>query len=212
MSKRVLVTGFQPFLEFKSNPSSKIASSLDGTSEGSIEFIGRTLPVAYDETENVLIECISDTSPDIVIGTGLSPGRSKMSIEKIAANYKNASEPDNKGNIVRGVRIDESQPDGIFSRLSVEKLVDYLQEKGIPTELSMTAGAYLCNYAMFVIVRETSQLGIPGGFVHIPCDYELATSIKGKSLPSLGIETMISGIKAIALYELEHELEKNAVQ
>lgn len=202
MAKKVLVTGFQPFLEFKTNPSDSIAKAVDGAEDGKICYYGRTLPVAYDETESALMRCIDEVSPDLILGTGLAAGRTKLSLEKIAVNYKYSNEPDNNGNLARGEKIDPELPDGIFSRLNVEALYDSLNGKGIPAEISMSAGAYLCNYAMFVIVREAEKRGIKGGFIHIPCDTSLSVAFKQKSFPSMDLGTMIAGIKHIAMEEI----------
>lgn len=202
MTKTALITGFEPFLNFGINPSGEIAKSLDGKVFGDVKFVGRTIPVSYDETGPALVALIKEVSPDLIVGTGLAAGRSKMSLEKIAVNYKSSTEPDNKGKTASGDPIDSEMPDGIFSGLSVEVLKDMLNKNGIPTEISMSAGAYLCNNAMFVIIRESKKLGIKGGFVHVPCDTTLAASIPGKSFPSLSLDTMVEAIKQIAVFQL----------
>lgn len=203
MSKKVLVTGFQPFLDFKTNPSQLIAEELDGSTLDDLTFVGRVLPVTYDEIEDVLLEAIESTQPDLIIGTGLAAGRTKLSLEKIAANYKYSTVPDNNGNRGSGERIDENMPDGIFSRLDIEDLVKVLNGKNIPTQISMTAGAYICNYAMFVIIRESQRLGTRGGFVHLPADTTLSSSMPTKAYPSMEIETMAKGIRTIASQQLK---------
>ncbi len=208
MPKRVLVTGFQPFLDFKSNPSKKVAEALNNEVEGDAEIFGRVLPVSYKQTESALVKYIEDVQPDLIIGLGLAPGRSVISLEKIAANYKYSPSPDNEGNIATGGRIDESQPDGMFSLLDVEGLNKLLGDQAIPSEISMTAGAYLCNYAMFVIIRESKKRGIKGGFVHIPCDTELAVSHKERSYPSMTIEMLVNAVRRAVNHELGQDARK----
>lgn len=203
MAKTVLITGFQPFLEFKRNPSQVLADDLNGKEEDGIRYVGRVMPVSYGGIEEAMVSSITEIKPDLIIGTGLSAGRSKLSVEKIAANYKFSMEPDNDGNKGAGEKIDESQPDGLFSLLHVEDLVRKLNEKSIPTQLSMTAGAYICNYAMFIIIREARKLGISGGFVHLPADTALAASMSNKGYASMGIESMKDGIRTIASHELQ---------
>lgn len=201
MAKKVLITGFEPFLEFKTNPSASVALTLDGQTVGDVAFFGRVLPVDYENTGKELVRFIEEVEPDLIIGTGLAAGRSKLSLEKIAANYKFSFEPDNAGNRASGEKIDPEMPDGMFSLLEVEQLFDVLNQKGIPSEVSMTAGAYLCNYAMFVIVRESRRLGIRGGFIHLPADTALAATFRKKTLPSMNIDALVEGVRTIALHE-----------
>ena len=199
--KTVLITGFEPFLEFNRNPTEIIAKSLDGITAGSIRFIGKILPVKYDEAEKALDDAIKESSPDLIIGTGLAAGRSKISLEKIAINYKHSESPDNAGKRVLGEPIREGMPDGLFSRIHVEELVKVLNSTGIPAEISLSAGAYLCNYVMFIILIESKKMGIPGGFVHVPNDEELSAMLYPKTYPSTNIETMKKAIIEIAEFE-----------
>lgn len=203
MTKRVLVTGFEPFLDFKVNPSQMIAEKLDGTRIREAEFIGRLLPVDYQDIENVLMKHIRDVSPDLIIGTGLAAGRTKLSVEKLAVNFKYSNEFDNRGNKETGFKIDSDMPDGIFSLLDVERLTEILNVKGVPAEISMTAGTYLCNYAMFVIIREASKRSIKGGFIHVPADTTLATLTKGRSFASMSLDLMVKGVRIVSVHELE---------
>ncbi len=202
MVKKVLVTGFQPFLEFKSNPSQVVAESLNGLISGQVSFTGAVLPVSYSEIEAALVNNIRETDPDLIIGTGLAAGRAKISLEKIAVNYKYSNSPDNDGQKASGEKIDQNMPDGIFSLLDVESLNNRLNEMNIPSQISLTAGAYICNYAMFVILREARRAGKVGGFVHLPADTTLASAMKDKNYPSLSLGCMKEAIMEIANQEL----------
>ena len=71
----------------------------------------------------------------------------------------------------------------------------------IPAEISLSAGAYLCNYVMFIILIESKKLGIPGGFVHVPNDEQLSAMMYPKTYPSISIDTMKNAIIEIAKYE-----------
>jgi pyroglutamyl-peptidase len=197
----VLVYGFEPFLEFDENPSQLIAQSLDGREIGGAKIVGVSLPVDYGRIEHAIKTSIEKTRPELVIGFGLAPRRDSITPEKIAANYRFSEEPDNTGKRMNGIPIDESQPDGLFTNMQVESLVASLRSLGIPASLSLSAGAYLCNNAMFVIVREARRHGFVGGFVHVPCHSEWAAS-KNKQLPSLPLAT----IKRAAEHCVEYSL------
>lgn len=202
MPRKVLVTGFSPFLDFKTNPSQTVAQKLDGQKSKGVSFTGKVLPVSYDEAESVLLNYLDEVKPDLVIGTGLAPGRPRISVEKIAINYKYSQAPDNSGIRASGERIDQEMPDGIFSLLEVETLVELLNRNNIPAQISTTAGSYLCNYVMFLIVKEAIDRGIRGGFVHLPSDPSLAVASKNSSMPSMNLDAMVQGIRLIALHEL----------
>ena len=92
-------------------------------------------------------------------------------------------------------------PDGLFSRFHVEELVKVLNSIGIPAEISLSAGAYLCNYVMFIILMESKKLGIPGGFVHVPNDEQLSAMMYPKTYPSISIDTIKRAIIEIANFE-----------
>lgn len=190
----ILLFGFEPYLEYKENPSQITVQSLNGRKIAGQEIKGVILPVDYASLENLVLSTIDRVKPRIAIGLGLAPGRNKITPEKIAVNYKYASEPDNEGKIFRGEKIDQDQPDGLFTNLPVEALVDELNNHGIPASLSFSAGAYLCNNAMFLIVRESKRSGFRGGFIHVPCHTEYISREK-KDLPSLPLETIQKGIE-----------------
>lgn len=201
--KKVLLFGFEPFSEFKENPSEILTRQLDGAEIGSSIIKGKILPVSYSETGKIIRETIKKERPDLAIGTGLAPGRSKISVEKIAVNYKRAAIADNYGKTFEGMRINSNPQDGIFSTLDCEGIVKGLNREGIPSELSLTAGAYLCNLAMFTIIEETSELGSKGGFVHLPCHKELISSSHKLNYPSMDLKDMKKAISYIIRKELK---------
>ena len=193
----VVLFGFEPFLEFKENPSQLIIKSLDGTTIGNNRVKGVLLPVEYSEVEERIMAELAVEKPRLALGIGVAPGRNRVTPEKIAINLKHASEPDNSGKLLEGDPIDRQQPDGIFTNLPVEELVKELNSSGIPASLSFSAGAYLCNNAMFVIVREARKKGFGGGFIHIPCHSEyVASSVKeSRNLASLPLESLQKSIE-----------------
>lgn len=193
----VLLFGFEPFLQFKENPSWKIVKALDGKTVGGRKITGRILPVDYGMIEQLIVRDIEEHDPSVVIGTGLAAGRSLLSVEKIAVNYKHSEEPDNKGRKEEGGLIDGDAPDGMFSNLSPEESAALLNRAGIPAAVSLSAGAYLCNFAMFIITRESRKRGFTGGFVHVPCDEEMASKHEYRRFPFMSLESMKKGITII---------------
>jgi pyroglutamyl-peptidase len=205
----VVVFGFEPFLEFDENPTELVVRHLDGKTIGGERLTAKVLPVDYARVERTILDAIEQAKPKLVIGFGLAQNREKITPEKIAVNYRFSGEPDNAGRKVGGARIDESEPDGVFSNLPVERLTDSLNEAGIPAAVSFTAGAYLCNNAMFVIVREARKQGFLGGFVHVPCHSEWVSK-KGRATASLPIATIAKAAEHSVIYCLSESTTSNA--
>jgi pyroglutamyl-peptidase len=198
----VLLFGFGKFSDYEENPSEIVVSRLNNSVIRGHKIIGKILPVEFERVEKIIVDNISNVKPRLVLGIGLAPGRTKITPEKIAINYKYSREPDNSGVRYMGERIDPSQPDGVFSDLPVEGLVNYLNEEGIPAELSLSAGGYLCNMAMFIILRECKKVNSRGGFIHIPC-HERCAILSKKDLPSMSMETIVRGITLSIEYYLK---------
>ena len=195
----VLVFGFEPFLDYDENPSDLVAKSLHGRTMAGHQVVGRTLPVEYSLLEGAILSGIGAARPDIVIGFGLAAGRDRVTPEKVALNYVNSKSKDNSGKAVEGAPIARGQPDAYFTSIPVEGLVEELNRNSVPASLSLSAGAYLCNYAMYLILREGKARGFEGGFVHLPCHSEWVART-GKQVPSLPLDTILRGAEVSVSY------------
>ena len=200
----ILVFGFEPFLEFDENPTQLLVQRLDARTFGGERVTGVVLSVDYERAERSIMGAIDRVKPGLVICFGLAAGRERIMPEKIAVNYRSAERADNAGRKMAGSPIDASGPDGLFTNLPVEGLVKSLNEHGIPASLSLSAGSYVCNNAMFVIVREARRRGFAGGLVHIPCHSEWVAK-KKKQMPSLPLETLQRGAEHCIAYCLRHQ-------
>ena len=199
----ILVFGFEPFLEFDENPSQLLVQHLQNRKIKDHEVTSVVLPVDYSMVEEKIVTQLTRVRPQLVIGFGLAQSRQKITPEKIAVNYRYASEPDNAGRIMKGTPIDPKLPDGIFTNLPVEGMVESLNKSGIPSSISLSAGGYLCNNAMFVIVREARRQNFSGGFIHIPCHSEWIARNNNKNYPSLPLDSIIESANRAIVYCLE---------
>ena len=197
----VLLMGFEPFGEFNENPSGLVVRQLNGKKVAGHSLVGLTLPVDYSAIESRIITATRETSPTLVLGFGLAAGRDKITPEKVALNYVNSKTKDNSGRILEGVPIAADQPEAIFTNIPVEALVTELNKESIPASLSLSAGAYLCNYAMYVALREAKSSGFRAGFIHVPCHAEWIAK-SGKQLPSLPLATILKAAECSVSYLL----------
>ncbi|MDX8362890.1 pyroglutamyl-peptidase I [Cytobacillus sp. IB215316] len=191
--KKLLLTGFVPFLDNPINPTEDIVKKLDKTTIGNYEVFGRVLPVEFAKSGKEIIKLYEDIEPDAVISLGLAAGNNRITPERIAINCNDGA-VDNTGAAMKDQLINIEGPDGVFSTLPIRRFVDALQEEGLPAEISNSAGTYLCNNVMYTMLTYLHQHNkpVPSGFVHIPASHELA--LKNRKLPSWSSEDLIKAV------------------
>ncbi|WP_214483975.1 pyroglutamyl-peptidase I [Bacillus sp. SM2101] len=191
--KKLLLTGFVPFLDNPINPTEDIVKKLDKTTTGNYEVFGRVLPVEFAKSGKEIIKLYEDIEPDAVISLGLAAGNNRITPERIAINCNDGA-VDNTGAAMKDQLINIEGPDGVFSTLPIRRFVDALQVEGLPAEISNSAGTYLCNNVMYTMLTYLQQHNkpVPSGFVHIPASHELA--LKNRKLPSWSSEDLIKAV------------------
>lgn len=195
--KKLLLTGFEPFLSFSVNPTMKIVEELNGQTVGDYTIEGRVLTVDFEKTGTQLIQLIEEVQPDALISLGLAGGRYKITPERIAINFNDVAETDkdNAGNTPIDQPIIESGPASYLTTLPARKMINRLIENGYPAEMSNSAGTYLCNNTMYngLHYMHTNKKNVPAGFIHIPASHELALEY-GK-VPSWSHKDLLESIK-----------------
>ncbi|MFC3418641.1 pyroglutamyl-peptidase I [Salinicoccus hispanicus] len=176
--KTLLLTGFEPFLQFKENPTGTVVKAFDGEIIGDYKIVGRVYPVVFDRINDLIAGDIEAVQPDAVVNLGLAGGRHTVHIERIAINCIDGR-TDNAGFNPDGEKIDGSGPDGLFSTLPIKRLEKALKTNNIPADISNTAGTYLCNNLMYTTLNILRQknLDIPAGFIHVPAHHEIGVEI-----------------------------------
>lgn len=173
--KKLLLTGFEPFLQFKSNPTMEIVKALDGQEINGYIVSGRIMEVDFEKSGKQMLDFYQEVQPDAVISLGLAGGRTNITPERIAINC-NDGEKDNGGNHPSGEEIITDGPDGLFSTLPIKEMVEQLKKEGYPAQISNTAGTYLCNHVMYQMLYrlKEEQKSIQSGFIHIPASHDIA--------------------------------------
>ena len=102
-------------------------------------------------------------------------------------------------------------PDGpaaYFVTLPVRAMLDAVRAAGVPAELSLSAGAFLCNQVTYELLHYLTQnrMTTPAGFAHLPALPEQAVD-RYPLIPSMSVETMVRGVRA-ALGAIHEEEEK----
>ena len=173
--KRLLLTGFEPFLNYPVNPTARIVEELHGLEIGKYQIHSEVLPVDFSVSGDRIISHIENVKPDAVLSLGLSGGRFKITPERIAINVNDGAK-DNSGHAPVDEPIVDGGVDGYFTNMPIRKMVDALKGAGLPAEISNTAGAYLCNHVMYRVLHfvNAQRPDMLAGFIHIPASHELA--------------------------------------
>ncbi|HEY1531712.1 MAG TPA: pyroglutamyl-peptidase I [Galbitalea sp.] len=181
----VLLTGFEPFAGAASNSSWDAVERAAETWTGEAELVIELLPVTFAGASSSMRELITRHSPDLVIGVGLADGRDAVTPERVAINVEDARIPDNAGDQPVDRLVNADGPAAYFTRLPVKEIAEAVRESGIPSQVSDTAGTYVCNSLMYGALRAVEGTDVMAGFIHVPCSRELAA---GTSNPWLEVE------------------------
>ena len=193
MPVKILVTGFEPFGPDAVNAAWEAVSRLPETIGGA-EILKRQLPVEYEAGPARLEALVTELAPDAVLSVGQAAGRAALTPELVGINWKDASIPDNAGVLCQGEPIDPAGADAHFSSLPVKEMVSAIRTAGVPAQLSLSAGAYICNATLYRLAGLAKERGIPGGFLHVPCCCEQALEKPG--CPSLPLPAITAGLEA----------------
>ena len=169
MKDRILVTGFEPFGGDRLNPSREVARELDGRRVAGHAITGRCLPCAFEAALPALQSLIDDLRPGLVIALGLAGSRSAVSIERVAINLIDARIADNAGAQPIDLPVIPGAPAAYFASLPVKAIHAGLREAGIPSEVSHSAGTFVCNQVFFALMHRLRAFPqAKGGFIHLP--------------------------------------------
>jgi pyroglutamyl-peptidase len=104
---------------------------------------------------------------------------------------------DNAGQKVVDEPIARDGPAAYFCTLPVRAMHDAVRAAGVPAELSLSAGAYLCNQVIYKLLHHLAQnkSNTRAGFIHLPALPEQAVA-RDALIPSMSLQMMIKGVGA----------------
>ena len=193
-TRTVLLTGFQPFGGEQVNPSWQAVSALHGTRIEGHRVVARELPVAFGASLKALRVALKETQPALVICVGQAGGRAQLSLERVAINVDDARIPDNLDQQPIDVPVIADGPAAYFSTLPIKAMREALNAAGFPTEVSQTAGTYVCNHVFYGLMHALRRKrAVRAGFIHIP--YSPAQASLHPGAPSLAVETVTQALR-----------------
>ena len=194
---KVLLTGFEPFGSSSVNPSEQAARMLCQMSLPGIELSTAILPVDRLCGPSALLRAVQATQPEAVVCLGEASRRAALSIERVALNLLDFRMPDNAGHQCIDEPVAPDGPAAYFVTLPVRAMLDAVRAAGIPAELSLSAGTFLCNQVLYELLHHLArrQLAVPAGFIHVPALPEQAAKLDAV-IPSMDLDTIVRGVAA----------------
>ncbi len=188
----VLLTGFDAFGGDAINPSWLVAQALDGQTIEGHKVLAAQLPTEFAASRQQLAALLRLHKPALVVCLGLAGGRAGLSLERIAINVQDARIADNAGAQPIDVPIIKSEAAAYFSTLPIKAMLQALTAAGIPSEVSQTAGTFVCNHVFYTLMHALKkQRGAGrshGGFVHVPY-------LPGMGVPCMPLDEMVRGLR-----------------
>ena len=189
---KIIVTGFEPFLNNQINPTQEIVELLPPSIHGN-EVIKVLLPVEFDKSFKLLKKHIEEIQPDVIINLGLATNRKGITPERIAINVDHSEQPDNIGVSPVHKPISVDGQTAYFTKLNLDHILQRLKSKNIPVSISNSAGTFVCNNLMYHVLEfiDHNDLNTVAGFVHVPM---MDKQNKDKSNFSLPLDTMLEAV------------------
>ena len=189
--KKLLITGFDPFGGERINPSWEAVRRLDDT-VGDWRLHKLQIPTVFGKAGETVLAEAETLQPDAILCVGQAGGRSAVTPEAVAVNLREARIPDNAGRQPVNVPVDAAGPAAYFSTLPVREMVQAIRAAGIPAELSLSAGAFVCNDVLYTLLRRYEGSTTRVAFVHVPFLPEQA----GEGKPALPLSKIVTALTA----------------
>lgn len=171
--KTVLLTGYGAFHTHSDNPSERLCDEFGALKIEGWDITTKVLPVVFSDIPDVLADLELGTY-DIVLFTGLAASREKVTPEKIALNWLYSPDrADNSGKKVEeGEPLIPELPLAQMATFPVEDFTNFLNEEGIESKVSFSAGTYICNQTFFYGL--SYSLGQNQcAFIHLPMNVDV---------------------------------------
>lgn len=188
-----LVTGFGAYAGEPDNPSQALVQRLDGQVVDGVRIVGRVLAVSTTAVGPALRAALDEVRPDVVLATGVAPGRPAVSIERVAINVRDFPIEDVDGAQPVDLPVVADGPAAYLSTLPIKAVVAAWRKAGIPGFVSNTSGTYLCNQVFYLARRLTDGTAARAGFLHVPVVAHAATGWPPP--PSQALDQVVEAVR-----------------
>lgn len=168
---KILLCGFEPFGKRNINNAWEVAQRFQNSPD--IDIL--QIPVSFNRSHKVIIDAITNKPYDLIVilgETGYTTDHVRL--ERLAINYKDASNPDNDGIKPDDEDVITNAPKAYFTAFPIKKIATVLKAKGDKIKVSNSTGTYVCNCVYYNILHHLSLTGVPAValFLHLPVSNE----------------------------------------
>lgn len=185
---RLLITGFDPFGGAQINPAWEAVKNLPGQI-GDFVLCKLEIPTVFGKAAEKVLEKAREFRPDVILCVGQAGGRAAVTPERIAVNIRDAKIADNAGNCPVGEFVDPDGPAAIFATVPVMRMAQAICDAGLPGAVSNSAGAFVCNDTLYLLLRHYEGAAVKVGFIHVPY-------LPEQGSPSLPMEATARALQA----------------
>lgn len=207
--KRILITGFLPFLGESMNPSQVLLERIkrDLAFQDRIDTL--LLPVSFQQASPLLVRQLGLDGYEAVLMLGQAGGRKKISLEQVALNWIETEHPDEDGFVPHRGVIESLSEGAYFTDLPLPVWKALLEANQIPAEISLSAGGYVCNHLYYQTLKTIRDRGlsVQACFIHVPYLPE-QTADKAPGTPFMELDQMEKAIHLILKALIEKPISK----
>ena len=189
---KILLTAFDAFGGEAVNPAQEVLRQV--TPPEGVELIRLEVPTVFGASVDEVAQAMKKESPQAVLCIGQAGGRAAVTPERVAINVMDARIPDNAGQQPVDEPICPGGENALFSTIPNKKIVERICAAQIPSQLSNTAGTFVCNQLLYGVLNlcQTQYPGVRAGFIHVPY---LPEQVKEKQVPSLPLQDGVTAIE-----------------
>ena len=196
--KHLIITGFDPFGGETINPAWEAVKLLPDALSG-YRLTRMEIPTVFEKAAQTVLTAAEADPADVILCVGQAGGRAAVTPERIAINLNDARITDNEGNQPVEAAIDPKGPDGIFSTLPVSAMAQAIRDAGLPGQVSLSAGAFVCNDTLYRLLRHFEGTSTQVGVGHVPYLPQQAKD----GVPSMELEQITGALRAL-ISALDH--------
>ena len=197
-SKRVVLTGYEPWAHASSNPTLDLLDRAKERNLPNIELVTISIPIEDGKISKIVDDALTEYEPAVWVSLGLYPGLSVIGIERTAANVRDFPVPDNVGSQPFDEPIFSEGPYAYKATLPIKSIVKTLTSHSIPAKVSNSASTYLCNQIMYSALHliNKKNMNSRAGFIHVPYtpEYVASASYPEHEYPSMSLDMMADAV------------------
>jgi len=186
--RKLLITGFDPFGGEQINPAWEAVKELPDRI-GDFVLHKRQIPTVFGKGAEKVLAAAEEIRPDVILCIGQAGGRAAVTPERIAVNIRDAKISDNEGNQPEGEFVLEGAPAAYFATVPVMAMAEAIRAAGLPGVVSNSAGAFVCNDTMYILLHRFAGTETRVGFVHVPY-------LPEQGSPALALEETVAALRA----------------